>query len=125
MSTSRLSAIEAAYLALETGGAPIHVGSVGIFEGAPLLDRRGRLRIEELRARIAGRLDWVPRLRQHIARVPLDLGRPGVQVSTPTSRSPTTSTWSPCRRPATRPHSFASPRSYTWSRSVKIARCGS
>jgi WS/DGAT/MGAT family acyltransferase len=76
MSTSRLSAIETSYLALEDDGAPIHVGSVGIFEGAPPLDRRGRLRIEDLRARIAGRLDRVPRLRQRVARVPLDLGRP-------------------------------------------------
>ena len=91
-------------------GRHCSTGAAAPDRGAPGEDRR------------APRLGATPR--QHIARVPLDLGRPE-WVDAPTSRSPATSTWSPCRRPATRPHSFASPRTYTWSRSVKIARCGS
>jgi WS/DGAT/MGAT family acyltransferase len=82
MTGSRLSAIEALYLGLEAAGSPIHVGSIGIFEGGPLCDQRGRLQIDELRARIAGRLDRVPRLRQGAARVPLGLSRP-VWVDSP------------------------------------------
>jgi WS/DGAT/MGAT family acyltransferase len=79
----RLSAIETVYLALEERRSPIHVGSVAIFEGGPLLDRHGALRLADLRARIASRLHQLPRLRQRPQRVPLDIGRP-IWVDDPT-----------------------------------------
>jgi WS/DGAT/MGAT family acyltransferase len=79
----RLSAIETGYVALDRRRFPVHVGSIAIFEAAPLLDGHGRLRIERLRSRVGARLGLVPRLRQRVARVPFELGRP-VWVDDPT-----------------------------------------
>jgi WS/DGAT/MGAT family acyltransferase len=72
----RLSAVDATYLAAEEPRAPLHVGSIAVFEGAPLLDERGALRLDELRRRIDARLGLLPRLRQRIAVVPFDVARP-------------------------------------------------
>jgi WS/DGAT/MGAT family acyltransferase len=72
----RLSALDAAFLHIERDGLPIHVGSVATFEGGPLLDDRGELRLDELRAQVAARLDVLPRLRRRAAHPPLGLGRP-------------------------------------------------
>ena len=76
MTADRLSTLEAAYVALEGSGAPIQVGSVGLFEEGPLLDEDGAFRLAEVRARIESRLHLLPRLRQRIAPVPLGLARP-------------------------------------------------
>jgi len=43
----------------------MHMGSIAIFEGAPLLDEDGALRLDDLRALIASRLALVPKLRQY------------------------------------------------------------
>lgn len=72
----RLTALDAAFLHIERDGLPIHVASVGIFEGAPLLDGDGDLRLDELRAQVEGRLDALPRLRRRVAWSPLGLTRP-------------------------------------------------
>jgi WS/DGAT/MGAT family acyltransferase len=72
----RLSAIEAGYLYVEGPGYPMHVGSVATFEAGPLLDGAGRLRIDDLRALVAGRLDLLPQLRRRVVWPPLDLDRP-------------------------------------------------
>jgi diacylglycerol O-acyltransferase / wax synthase len=65
----RLTAIDAAFLHLEAGGAHMHVASVAIFEGAaPTHD--------ELIEHVESRLHLVPRYRQRIAPVPFGQGRP-------------------------------------------------
>ncbi|HET6809408.1 MAG TPA: wax ester/triacylglycerol synthase family O-acyltransferase [Acidimicrobiales bacterium] len=73
---SRLSALDAGFLSLEGPDTPMHVGSVILFEGAPLRDRRGRIRLAALRDLIEARLDLVPRYRQIPVEGPLGMGRP-------------------------------------------------
>ncbi len=65
----RLSALDATFLHLETGGAHMHVASVLIFEGAPPA-------YDDFVSFIEGRLHLVPRYRQKLAPVPLGQGRP-------------------------------------------------
>ncbi|HET6951731.1 MAG TPA: wax ester/triacylglycerol synthase family O-acyltransferase [Acidimicrobiales bacterium] len=69
ISTDRLSMLDSAFLWLEHPGRPIHIGAVATFEAAPLLDGSGRLRIDEIRDRLAGRLDELPVLRRRLAGV--------------------------------------------------------
>ncbi|HEX6235516.1 MAG TPA: wax ester/triacylglycerol synthase family O-acyltransferase [Jiangellaceae bacterium] len=65
----RLSPLDASFLHLEHGNAHLHIGSALIFEGpAPAL--------RELRAAFEALLDRVPRYRQRVQQVPLQLGRP-------------------------------------------------
>jgi diacylglycerol O-acyltransferase len=59
-----LSPLDSFFLYLESARTPMHGGSVGIFEGGPLLDRRGRLRMRAIRAEVDRRLYMVPKLRQ-------------------------------------------------------------
>jgi WS/DGAT/MGAT family acyltransferase len=61
-----LSALDSFFLYLESPRTPMHSGSVGIFEGAPLCDPHGRLRIEDVRAEVESRLHLVPKLRQRV-----------------------------------------------------------
>ena len=66
---TRLSALDASFLHLEKAGTRMHVASVTIFdEPTPAYD--------ELREHVESRLHLVPRFRQRLAEVPLDLGRP-------------------------------------------------
>jgi WS/DGAT/MGAT family acyltransferase len=76
MTATRLGAMDEAYLVAEEPRAPLHVASLGIFEGRGLCDARGRLRLRAIRTRIESRLDLLPRLRQKVAPVPFDLNRP-------------------------------------------------
>jgi hypothetical protein len=65
----RLSGLDASFLALETDGAHMHVGSVLVFDGpAPAY--------EELIGGIERRLHLVPRYRQKLAYPPLAQARP-------------------------------------------------
>jgi diacylglycerol O-acyltransferase len=65
----RLSGLDASFLALEKGGAHMHVGSVLVFDGdAPPY--------EEFLAQIENRLHLVPRYRQKLAFPPLAQARP-------------------------------------------------
>lgn len=65
----RLSGLDASFLALEEGGAHMHVGSCMLFEGsAPAYD--------DLAAHLERRLHLVPRYRRKLAFVPLEQGRP-------------------------------------------------
>jgi diacylglycerol O-acyltransferase / wax synthase len=67
--SDRLTALDTAFLQLESGGAHMHVAAVFVFAGeAPSY--------EELVAAIERRLHVVPRYRQKLADVPLSLGRP-------------------------------------------------
>jgi diacylglycerol O-acyltransferase len=65
----RLSGLDASFLALEEGGAHMHVGSVLVFEGDPPP-------YDALLAQIEARLDLVPRYRQRLAYPPLAQARP-------------------------------------------------
>jgi diacylglycerol O-acyltransferase / wax synthase len=65
----RLTSIDAGFLHQEDGGAHMHIGGLGVFEGpAP----SG----EEFRTHLESRLSLVPRYRQRIVEMPLGTGRP-------------------------------------------------
>jgi WS/DGAT/MGAT family acyltransferase len=61
--------MDATFLHVEDNVTHMHIGSVSIMEGPPPPYQR-------LRDMIAGKLPMVPRYRQVVQRVPLDLGRP-------------------------------------------------
>ena len=54
----------------------MHMGSIGIFEGAPLRDEYGALRTDALRAEIEGRLHLVPKLRRRVRFTSLGMAAP-------------------------------------------------
>jgi len=65
----RMSPLDASFLHIENAVSHMHIGSVAIFEGpAPAY--------EEFEAMVAGKLPAVPRYRQKVRFVPLQLGRP-------------------------------------------------
>jgi WS/DGAT/MGAT family acyltransferase len=75
--TTRLHTLEAAYLRAERAAAPLHVASVGFFEAGPFFDDDdGVFRLDEVRAAIGARISLLPRLRQRLAEVPFEVGRP-------------------------------------------------
>ena len=73
MSPARLSALDAAFLAIESDDAPMHVGWAALF--APPADGPAP-GFEAISAHIAGRLHRAPRYRQRLAAVPLSLDDP-------------------------------------------------
>jgi WS/DGAT/MGAT family acyltransferase len=72
----RLSALDTAFLAAERPEVPLHVGALAIYDGAPLLDDAGHVRIDDIRRTIDARLDQLPQLRWRVAPAPLGLARP-------------------------------------------------
>lgn len=66
-----LSALDAAFLHLDTARTPMTIGSVGVFDGGPLTDGRGRIRLDEVKAAMAARLDLLPKLRRKVVAAPL------------------------------------------------------
>jgi WS/DGAT/MGAT family acyltransferase len=73
MTPSRLSALDAAFLAIESEHAPMHVGWAALFRppaGAPAPG------FEQIREHIEQRLHRAPRYRQRLATVPLGLDDP-------------------------------------------------
>lgn len=73
MTSPRLSALDASFLAVETPTAHMHVGWVAMFSA----DADGRMpSFHELRDHIALRLHRAPRYRQKLASVPLSLHAP-------------------------------------------------
>lgn len=72
----RLSALDASFLHLETPETPMHVGSLGIFDGEPFFDTSGRFRLAEVRALVLSRLPLIPRFRKRLMSVPAEQGRP-------------------------------------------------
>jgi len=76
MTYEQLTAADAVFLRIETSHEPQHVGSLSVLEGAPLRGADGRLRIDDLQAHVARRLNRVPRLRQRVMEVPYNQGRP-------------------------------------------------
>ncbi len=69
----RLSALDAAFLALESAEAPMHVGWAAVF--SPPVDG-GLPQFEAVRAHVEGRLGRAPRYRQRLAEVPLGVSDP-------------------------------------------------
>jgi diacylglycerol O-acyltransferase / wax synthase len=65
----RLSPLDASFLHIEDEVNLMHIGSVGIFEGPPPDPAA-------FAAMVAGKLPLVPRYRQRVREVPLNLGRP-------------------------------------------------
>ena len=76
MNPDRLAAIDESYLIAESPATPLHVASLAVFEPGHLCDADGTLRLDEIRRRIAGRLELLPRMRQRIAEVPFGVHRP-------------------------------------------------
>jgi WS/DGAT/MGAT family acyltransferase len=66
---NRMSAQDASFLHIESDATPMHVGGVSILEGPPPP-------FPEVLARVAAKLPLVPRYRQVVRFVPLDLSRP-------------------------------------------------
>ena len=54
----------------DTPATPMNMGNVCLWEGAPLLDSNGRVRIDEIRRVIAAHLHHVPRYRRKIMQFP-------------------------------------------------------
>jgi diacylglycerol O-acyltransferase / wax synthase len=65
----RLNPLDVWFLHVEDDVDHMHIGSVGIFEGPPP-------RYEELTGHVQSKLGLLPRYRQRVQRVPLDLARP-------------------------------------------------
>ncbi|HWH30344.1 MAG TPA: wax ester/triacylglycerol synthase family O-acyltransferase [Mycobacteriales bacterium] len=65
----RLTSIDAGFLHQEDGGAHMHIGGLGVFEGPAPTG-------EQFRAHLESRLPLVPRYRQRIVEMPLGTGRP-------------------------------------------------
>jgi WS/DGAT/MGAT family acyltransferase len=66
----QMSAMDAAFLYAESATTPMHIGGVAVFEGPPPSH-------DELLARFAAKIGLVPRYRQVVRHLPLDVGRPG------------------------------------------------
>jgi len=69
VSATRLSALDASFLAVESADSPMHVGWVAAFDGP-------RPGFAALRDHLAERLEGAPRYRQRLAPVPLGLHEP-------------------------------------------------
>lgn len=65
----QMSLLDASFLYMENDETPMHIGGVAIFDGPPPTH-------PELAARFGAKLPLVPRYRQRVRFLPLDLGRP-------------------------------------------------
>lgn len=65
----RLTAVDASFLTNETSASHMHIGAILVFEGPPP-------KYVDLVEHVRGRLDLVPRFRQHLVVPPLEAGRP-------------------------------------------------
>jgi hypothetical protein len=53
---------------------PLHIGALAFFDGGPLREPDGRIRIDAIRARIGAQLEDTPRFRQRLVELPLGQG---------------------------------------------------
>jgi diacylglycerol O-acyltransferase / wax synthase len=67
----RLSAMDSMFLDLEDANVHMHIGSVALFEAAPLLRVGGGLDLERILAFASAQIHKSPRLRQRLATIPL------------------------------------------------------
>src|SRR5688500_20281697 len=65
----RMSPQDASFLHVEDWRSHMHIGSIGLFEGPPPP-------FDDIRAMVESKLHLVPRYRQKVRFVPLELGRP-------------------------------------------------
>jgi len=72
----RLSALDVAFLQLESADTPMHLGGVFVLDGDPLRDDSGRLRLDELRRHVEARLPRVPAYLRRLERIPFGIHRP-------------------------------------------------
>src|SRR5215472_3327252 len=72
----RLTASDLFLLMWDDYGWPSDIGGLAVLDGAGLLDRDGRVRIDTVRDRLEPRLHLVPRFRQLLCRPRLGLGWP-------------------------------------------------
>jgi diacylglycerol O-acyltransferase len=66
----RLSALDASFLEIEDDNAHMHIGSVGLYDAAPLTLPNGGLDFERIVTFLEGQMHRVPRFRQKLATVP-------------------------------------------------------
>ena len=69
----RLSARDSSFLHFEGPNTPMHVGGAVIFDAGPLVTADGGIDLRRVRAHIASRLHAVPRYRQRLAYVPIEM----------------------------------------------------
>ncbi|MCU0311952.1 MAG: wax ester/triacylglycerol synthase family O-acyltransferase [Acidimicrobiales bacterium] len=74
--SEHLSALDASFLAAERPGVPLHIGGIARFEGGPLLDGDGRVRIDEIRRVVEAHLAAIPRFRRRLQSTPLNATLP-------------------------------------------------
>src|SRR4029453_8577602 len=65
----RMSPLDASFLYMENDVTPLHIGGVSIFEGPPPSH-------DELISQLAAKLHQVPRYRQKVRMMPLNVGLP-------------------------------------------------
>jgi WS/DGAT/MGAT family acyltransferase len=70
----RLPAMDATFLYMERPTAHMHVGSVSVLDPSTKPD--GQLTFDDLKAHVLSRLHQVPRFRQKVVFLPLNVGRP-------------------------------------------------
>ncbi|MEZ4339490.1 MAG: wax ester/triacylglycerol synthase family O-acyltransferase [Sandaracinaceae bacterium] len=68
--SERLSALDSAFLAIEEGGAHMHIGAIATLDARPLTTPEGGIDFERIYAHIERGLDLVPRYRQVLAEAP-------------------------------------------------------
>jgi diacylglycerol O-acyltransferase len=71
-----LRAQDATLLCAQDDHAPLQIGALCLFEGAPLRDDEGRLRVDELTDHVEGRLQLLSRFRRRLEPVPFGLMPP-------------------------------------------------
>ncbi len=76
MGYDRLTVVDASFLHIETAHEPQHVGALLYLDAGPLRDEQGRVRLDDLRELVSGRLHELPRLRQKVMFVPFGTGLP-------------------------------------------------
>ena len=74
MPPERLSALDASFLYLERPAMHMHVAALAVLD--PSTRPAGRLRLEDVAAVMASRLHLIPRFRQKVLTVPLDVALP-------------------------------------------------
>jgi diacylglycerol O-acyltransferase len=65
----RLTAMDAAFLGIESATSPMHVGAVAVFRRGPLIDASGALDAERVRLRVASAMAGLRRYRQRLVHV--------------------------------------------------------
>ncbi|HEX9260012.1 MAG TPA: wax ester/triacylglycerol synthase family O-acyltransferase, partial [Acidimicrobiales bacterium] len=70
------TSVDNQFLAAEKPGLPLHIGGMAFFDGTPILNRRGHVRLEAVRALVAGHLHLVPRFRRKLLVAPFGTGLP-------------------------------------------------